>query len=245
MKRIDLNQKNYLMFVDTETIGTLNVKESIMPFDISIKVVDLNNESIVYSKCYIVRKFFNNKYVMMSTFSATKYDKYLEKIETDKSYKITSVSEISKDIEKVVAKYNIDTMVAHNGEFDKEACGRLFEEFGVKNPFKKLDLLDTMEVSKVITFSSEYADFCLDNRNRVNKQKESCFITNSGRVRTTAQAIYCFITNNPMFEEEHTGLEDIDIEIEIFFNSIGRLGNLVFNLNTAPKWQDYSKVTFE
>lgn len=75
--------------------------------------------------------------------------------------------------------------------------------------------------------------------------KDSCFITNSGRVRTTAQAIYCYISNNSQFEEAHTGLEDIDIEIEIFKYSFNSLGNTIVSLNTAPSWRDYSKVVEE
>jgi hypothetical protein len=119
---------------------------------------------------------------------------------------------------------------------------RLFEEFGTNNPFEKIDLLDTMELSKVITYSKDYTNYCIENKNRLNSVKESCFITSSGRVRTTAQAIYCYLSNNSQFEEAHTGLEDIDIEIEIFKASLERLGNTLVNLNTTPTWKDFAKV---
>ena len=102
-----------------------------------------------------------------------------------------------------------------------------------------------MELSKVITFSKDYANYCIENKDRLNSVKDSCFITNSGRVRTTAQAIYSYIINNPHFEESHTGLEDIDIEIEIFKTSLKMLGNTIVNLNTAPTWKDYSIVIEE
>ena len=102
-----------------------------------------------------------------------------------------------------------------------------------------------MELSKVITFSKDYANYCIENKDRLNSLKDSCFITNSGRVRTTAQAIYCYISNNSQFEEAHTGLEDIDIEIEIFKHSMNLLGNTIVSLNVAPSWRDYSKVIEE
>lgn len=242
IKKIDLKNERYLMFIDTETIGTLNVKESVLPFEIGMKVLDTETNKIVKEKSYLVRKFFNNKFIMLSTFSATKYPNYFEKLENDKRYKTMSVNDISKDIEKTISRYGIKVMVAHNGNFDKTAMERLFNEFGVENPFEKVDLLDTMEISKVITFSKDYANYCLEHKDRLNSVKDSCFITNSGRVRTTAQAIYCYITNNSEFEEAHTGLEDIDIEIEIFKKSMSLLGNTIVNLNTAPTWRDYSKV---
>ena len=245
IKKIDLKQQRYLLFVDTETIGTLNVKESILPFEIGTKVYDLQTRKVVREKSYLVRKFFNNKYIMYSTFSATKYPKYIEKIESDKRYKNCSVNDIMQDLAKVISRYNIKIMIAHNGNFDKTANARLSEDFGVLDAFENLDLLDTMELSKVITFSKDYVDFCIKNKDIVNSMKESCFITNSGRVRTTAQAIYSYIINEPNFQEAHTALEDIDIEIAIFEKSLEMLGNTMVNLNTAPSWRDYSVVIEE
>lgn len=242
MKKIDLKKVKYLMFIDTETIGTLNVKESVLPFEIGMKIYDTDTQKVVKEKSYLVRKFFNNKYIMLSTFSATKYPNYFEKLDNDKRYKTMSVNDISKDIEKTISRYGIKIMVAHNGQFDKQAMSRLFNEFEVNDPFAKLDLLDTMQVSKNITFSKDYTDFCISNKDNLNSVKESNFITNSGRVRTTAQAIYCYLTNNPNFQEAHTGLEDIDIEISIFQESINRLGNTILELNVAPSWRDYSVV---
>ena len=242
MKKVDLKNEKYLMFIDTETIGSLFAKESVLPFEIGMKIFDTETQKVIKEKSYLVRKFFNNKYIMLSSFSATKYPSYFEKIENDKRYKVYSVKEIAQDIEKIANRYNIKIMVAHNGGFDKNAMTRLFEEFGTNNPFEKIDLLDTMELSKVITYSKDYTNYCIENKNRLNSVKESCFITNSGRVRTTAQAIYCYLSNNSQFEEAHTGLEDIDIEIEIFKASLERLGNTLVNLNTTPTWKDFAKV---
>lgn len=242
MKKVDLKNEKYLMFIDTETIGSLFAKESVLPFEIGMKIFDTETQKVIKEKSYLVRKFFNNKYIMLSSFSATKYPSYFEKIETDKRYKVYSVKEIAQDIEKIANRYNIKIMVAHNGGFDKNAMTRLFEEFGTNNPFEKIDLLDTMELSKVITYSKDYTNYCIENKNRLNSVKESCFITSSGRVRTTAQAIYCYLSNNSQFEEAHTGLEDIDIEIEIFKASLERLGNTLVNLNTTPTWKDFAKV---
>ena len=245
MKKIDLSKERYLLFVDTETIGSLFVKESVLPFEIGTKVYDLEKQKVIREKSYLVRKFFNNKYIMLSTFSATKYPSYFDKLENDKRYKTCSVNDIMQDLTKVISRYGIKIMVAHNGNFDKTAISRLCEDFGVDNPFENIDLLDTMELSKIITFSKDYANYCIKNKDRLNSLKDSCFITNSGRVRTTAQAIYCYISNNSQFEEAHTGLEDIDIEIEIFKHSMNLLGNTIVSLNVAPSWRDYSKVIEE
>ena len=242
MKKIDLQNEKYLVFIDTETIGTLNVKESILPFEIGLKIYDREEKKVIKEKSYLVRKFFNNKFIMLSTFSANKYPNYFDKLENDKRYNVYSVNAIAKDIDKLIKKYGINIMVAHNGEFDRQAMKRLFEEFAVENPFKSINLLDTMEISKVITYSKKYMRFCLDNRNKKDNLKNSRFITNGGRVRTTAQAIYSYITNNVDFEESHTGLEDIDIEIAIFEKSMEILGNTMVALNTTPSWRDFPTI---
>ena len=229
IKKIDLKKERYLMFIDTETIGTLFVKESVLPFEIGMKIYDNENKKVVKEKSYLVRKFFNNKYIMLSTFSATKYPNYFEKLENDKRYKTMRVNDISKNIEKTINRY-------------KQAIARLFEDFGTINPLENIDLLDTIEISKVITYSKDYANYCIANKDRLNSVKDSCFITNSGRVRTTAQAIYCYLSNNSEFEEAHTGLEDIDIEIEIFKKSMELLGNTMVTLNVTPSWREFSQV---
>lgn len=240
-----ISEKEYLMFIDIETIGTLNVIESCLPFEIGMKIYNTKTENIEIEKSYLVRRFFNNKYIMNCTFSASKYPTYKEKLDNDKRYKLYSANEISKDLINIMRKYNIDTMVAHNGKFDYTMMSAYFNEFEVENPFENINVLDTMELSKNITMSVDYENWCLSNIDITsvkNGKVESDFITNSGRVRTTAQAIYSYLTKNPNFQEAHTGLEDIAIEIEIFKASAKSQTSVC--LNTAPTWRDY-KVVFE
>ena len=71
IKKVDLKKERYLMFIDTETIGTLNVKESVLPFEIGMKVLDTENNKIVKEKSYLVRKFFNNKFRSLITSTTT------------------------------------------------------------------------------------------------------------------------------------------------------------------------------
>jgi len=50
--------------------------------------------------------------------------------------------------------------------------------------------------------------------------KEWCYkngyLTKNGRVRKTAEILYRYISGDDKFKEEHTGLEDVMIEKEIF-----------------------------
>lgn len=242
-KMVNVKELEYLMFIDIETIGTLNVIESCLPFEIGMKVINVKQDKIIVEKSYLVRRFFNNKYIMNCTFSASKYPTYQSKIENDKRYKLYSANEISKDLTKLIEKYQIDTMVAHNGKFDYSMLCQYFNEFETQNPFENINVLDTMELAKPITKSIDYENWCLMNIDLTsvkNGKVESDFITASGRVRTTAQAIYSYLIKNPNFQEAHTGLEDISIEYEIFKAS-AKYNNFV-NLNQAPTWKDYQVI---
>lgn len=226
----------YLVCVDTETIGTCN---DAIPFEIGIKIINLITREIVYQKSFIVRRYFNNKDVMRCTFSANKYPKYLEAVKDKELYFIGSVREIMSRIDKVFKRFNIEYMMAHHATFDIDAIANLCNEFGVFNPFARLDYIDSMSVSTIITFSKDYVDYCNANAHIQDNKRESAFITNSGRVRMTAQAIYSYLIKNPLYQEEHMALADIDIEIAILYASLDLLGNRQIRINYTPHWTDY------
>ena len=240
-KKINIDKVKYLLFTDTETIGSIYAPEGVYPFETGVKVYDLKNQKVVYAKSFITRRFFNDEFIMLSSFSASKYPQYQELVANDKTnYYLGSVKSIFEKIQKLIDKYNISIMVAHNGKFDKEALDRLGKKFGIESPFNNLDLLDTMQISTIITDTKKYCDYCKANKDIIDKvKKESLFLTNNGRVRLTAQAIYSYIINNPQYQESHTALNDIDDEIRIFQESYNLLGNKIVKLNTAPSPYDY------
>ena len=241
---VNLEESSYAMFIDTETIGSINCKESVYPFEIGMKILDMETNEIVLEKSYLVRRFFNNKFIMFSSFSANKYPSYFEKLKYDKRYRLYSPRAIAQDLERIINKYEIEYFVAHNAFFDKMAIARLFNEFGLDNPMDKISYLDTMEISKVFTKSTDYEDFCVENKDIKDDMGNSLFLTASGRVRTTAQAIYCYLTNDTNFREAHTGLEDIDIERVIFEESACHEDTDLtkVKVNATPTWREFEKV---
>ena len=96
---------------------------------------------------------------------------------------------------------------------------------------------------KTITTTKEYENFCKENKDITKLQDKkvvSRFITDSNRVRQTAESIFAFIDKNIDFEENHTGLEDIKIELEIFKYCKGK--KAIFVINTQPTWRDFAKL---
>ena len=56
----------------------------------------------------------------------------------------------------------------------------------------------------------KYGEFCYNND----------FLTKRGQRRYTAEILYRFLTNNLDFVEEHTGLEDAEIEAQILMDCL-------------------------
>ena len=56
----------------------------------------------------------------------------------------------------------------------------------------------------------KYGEFCYNND----------FLTKRGKRRYTAEILYRFLTNNLDFVEEHTGLEDAEIEAQILMDCL-------------------------
>lgn len=245
-KRLNLSKERYLLFVDIETIGSIYYLDSCLPFDISYKVYDNINRTVVEEHCILIKRFFNNQYIMYTSFSGSKYDLYKQKLndrELVSKYSLNSPTSASQRLAKVIQKYNIGIMVGHNAKFDYTTLNKFYNEFRAYNPIQELDILDTIEIAKKLTNSKEYKNFCKSNKDILDNTKKSRkLITDSGRVRTTAEAIYCFISNNPDYVEEHTGLQDIDIEIAIYNYCIDRYAIKRANLNISPSWREYDTV---
>lgn len=234
-KKVNVRKVKNILLVDTETVMDL---ANAQPFDIGFIVYDNQKDEELKSGTCLVRKFVNNKYIMLSSWSANKYNSHYKKIMSEKNVKVESVKYISDYFTKLIKRYDIKYMVAHNGTFDIKALERLFKDNKVYNPFEKLNLIDTMEMSfKTISTTKKYEKFCLEHediRKKVNDKWESKFITNSQRVRTTAESIYSFIKNQVDFLENHTGLEDIKIELEIF--KYCKSKKALFKINFTPTW---------
>jgi DNA polymerase III epsilon subunit-like protein len=114
-----------------------------------------------------------------------------------------------------MAQHEITCVVAHNARFDYASTAttqryltcskwRYFFPYGTK-------FVCTLKMARA-TFNKDekYIAFCEENN----------FVTKHGKPQLTAEVIYRYLTNNIEFVESHTGLEDVEIETEIFFACI-------------------------
>lgn len=202
-----------IMF-DTETTNEIDCP---FCYDLGFSVLDTDKRKILEKHSYVVADIFCDKSLMASAYFADKIPQYWADIKSGKRM-LRKWSTIKAIVREVMAQYNIDTVIAHNARFDYCSTTttqryltyskyRYFFPYGTK-------FLCTLKMSREVFGKDEnYIAFC----------EENDYLTTYNKPRFTAEIIYRFLTNNTDFVESHTGLEDVEIETEIYLECIKRM----------------------
>ena len=206
----------YLVF-DCETCNTPKINGQLdvangQFYDIGLQIVD--NEGYVYDEYSIVNEdvFFGMPEAMQEAYFADKIPQYLTDIRMGKR-KIMNTWQIYKLIRNLCDEYQIKACIAHNARFDIKVTNATLR-YQTKSKRRwffpyEMPIWDTMKMANdTICKQKRYIEFC----------KENGYMTNhtTPQVRKTAEILWRYLTNNTTFEEDHTGLEDVTIEAQIF-----------------------------
>ena len=191
--------------IDTETTNSL---DDPLCYDIGFAVVD--SEGKVYeTHSYVVADVFLDEELMESAFFIDKVPQYWEQIKTGER-KLRRFKTIKNIFADVVKQYDIKIVLAHNARFDNRSLN-LTQRFLTSSKWRYffpygIEIWDTLKMARKVLNDENYDTFCYENN----------YLTKRGCKRYTAEIIYRYLTNNLDFVEEHTGLEDVLIEKEIF-----------------------------
>lgn len=216
MEKIDFRH-HYVLVLDTETANTLTDENgnldmsNVLMYDCGWSVVDTQG-GVYRERSYVNRDIFcGERELMQSAYYAKKIPQYVAEIQAGKRIMSTTY-EIRKQMLADMEEYRITEIVAHNARFDLNALNVIMR-YTTQSRFRYwfpygTEVWDTMKMARdVIHKMPTYRKFC----------EEYDLLTKNGRLSTTAENLYKFITNNPDFVESHTGLEDVQIEREILF----------------------------
>lgn len=213
MNRID-RRINYRIVIDTETCPINKDFESVIPsnmwvYDCGWAVVDKRGN--VYKTRSFVNAdiFLGEKELMQSAYYANKIPKYWERIKSGEAI-LTSFYNIRKALLEDIAEFEVKEVYAHNMRFDHGTLNTT-ERWLTKSKYRyffprEIEICDTLKMARdVILPMPSYIRFC----------EKHGFVTKKNKPKITAESLYAFITKDPTFEEEHTGLADVMIEKEI------------------------------
>lgn len=208
-------RKHYILILDTETVngrtdekGRLDFSD-VLAYDIGYCIVD--TRGAVYLERSFVNSdiFFFEKELMQSAYYANKIPRYLEDLRNGTRL-CANTAQIRKKMIADMQAYNITEVCAHNARFDIVALNNT-QRYTTKSRFRYW-----------FPYGTKVWDSMLMARSVIHKQPtykkfidEYNLRTASGKLPTSAEALYKFIEKNPDFVESHTGLEDVQIEREI------------------------------
>lgn len=214
-KKIDKRRRYYLV-VDTETANTYRdeknrlVSKDALFYDLGAQVVDKSGN--VYENFSFINRdiYYAERNLMQSAYYANKMDMYDAQI-LEGSRTVASLYEIRKAIADVIAEYHITAVMAHNAKFDYDALNAT-QRYITKSKYryflpKGVEWYDTVRMARsTIAKQKSYRRFCQENG----------YLTKNGQPQCSAEVLYKYISGNYDFVESHTGLEDVEIEVQIF-----------------------------
>lgn len=195
------------LIIDTETANSIAHP---LPYDLGYRIVDNDTEEVYVERSFVAYEIYTNKDMMNSAYYAKKLPQYEIDLKAGKR-KLCKMETIKRIVAEDMKKYNCTTVGAYNMPFDKRStlngirhCSEQYKYFF---PYGT-EFIDIWSAAcSSILRSKWFIKFAIENG----------YVSPKGNILTSAEVAYRYITKNTEFVEEHTGLEDVKIETEIFF----------------------------
>lgn len=181
-------------------------------YDIGLIVAKLDDDetfTIQEKHQYLITEVFDNRELFDTAFYSKKRPKYYGLIRSATRKGITlkmPLKEALAKIRKLKRDYDITKVVAYNSDYDVSAFDKTCDYYHKANPIAEMEEVCIYALSGMYIHSTEdYRKWCEDNN----------FITTGGYYNTNAETTFRFILGDIEFVEEHTGLSDCLIELDI------------------------------
>jgi hypothetical protein len=199
-------KKTYYLVLDVETA---NSTEDALVYDLGYAIVDRCG-NVYEAESFVVSDiFYDEAQLMQTAYYAEKIPKYVEGIR-DRAFKVRTFYQVRRLLADAMERWGCKIVAAYNANFDVTALNTT-ERWLTKSKYRYFLPYGT-EVfciwhmaCQVICTQTGYIKFCLQNG----------FVSPSGNIKTSAEAVYAFLTQDAKYTECHTGLQDVFIEAKI------------------------------
>ena len=217
-----MSAKKYYLVLDVETA---NSTDDALVYDLGYVVCDKKG-NIYEADSFIVSDiFYKEAELMQSAYYAKKIPMYIEGIKS-RAFNVVTFYEARERLLAAMRAYNVEAVCAYNANFDYTALNttqrwltkskyRFFLPYGTK-----VYCIWHMACQLICT-QKAYIRFCLENG----------FVSPSGNIKTNAETVYAYMTDNNTYEENHTGLEDVLIETKILAKCFAQHKKVEKNIN--------------
>lgn len=206
------HRRTYYLVLDVETANMVNQP---LVYDLGFAICDKHG-NVYHQESYIIpdiffdeKEIFNNAELMNSAYYAEKLPQYYKGMRNG-DWKVMPLRYAKKHIAKLMRDFNIKTVCAYNASFDVKALNGTLRYISKSEerwffPFNTEVQCIWHEACQMICTKKGFYKFAFDNG----------FESEAGNVKTSAEVVWAFLTDNPTFEEAHTGLADVMIECQI------------------------------
>lgn len=199
-------KKELYLVIDTETCNSI---EQPLPYDIGYAICDRYGNIFLKRSFVVAEMFIDRQDLMQSAYFAEKISQYWEDIKQGKR-EVRTLLQIRKTLHKDMKDFKVKKVGAYNMGFDKRALNNI-TRYATKSwcrwffPFGTEYFCIWNMACQVILNSSSYVKYAL----------KYGLVSEKDNLLTSAECCYRFLKKNIDFLESHTGLEDVEIEIEI------------------------------
>jgi hypothetical protein len=195
------------LILDTETISL----DKPFVYDLGYTIADADG-NIIAKKSYVITQIWNNKELFATSYYAAKKPLYISRLKSKYSKKV-SWGNAMRYLANDIKKYGVTEIFAYNSKFDTRALNFMCAWYKVVNGLGAFKINDIMKYIAPITETEDYKNFCESNGYMTAHKIPQC--------QKKAETLYRYLTKNVDFTEEHTGLEDSLIELEILMVALG------------------------
>lgn len=201
-----MRKNERMILTDTETAGGL---ENPLTYDVGLKVVDRKGNVYDEASLVIYDIYAKERELMKTAYYADKLPKYEIKLKNGER-KMVTLYTAKKMIAELMEKHNTNLVYAYNMNFDRRALNNT-QKFVTEEKYRYFFPRNTefrciwSMACQLLLARPSYIKFALEND----------FVSEKGNILTNAECCYRYLINDPTFEEEHQGLDDVNIETEI------------------------------
>lgn len=215
-------QKEKFIVLDVETANDI---PDTLTYDVGFVVADRSGK-IYHEHSFVISDIFTEeKELMQSCYYANKLPLYEKRI-AENEVKVASIFTVRRLIAKYIAEYNIKKVYAYNASFDRNALNTT-QRYLTKSKYRwffpyGVEICCIWHIAcQTICNRMDYCLYCAKNG----------FYSQRGNMITNAETVYKYLTKDNAFEEEHTGLADVRIELEILCKCLTYHEKILRNIN--------------
>lgn len=218
VKTLSPTENMKILVLDTETTSL----DKPFCYDFGGIIYDTGTGEMLEEKSWIIEQVWYNLPLFESAYYKEKRLLYVGKLRS-RSAELIKFGYAMSRLRYLIRKHEVTAVFAYNSNFDDRVLSFNCDWYKVINPIEHLPVYDIRAfVHEKLAWQPHYQAFC---------EKFEMF-TDAGNYSTTAEAVYKYIVGDNEFIEEHTGLEDSRIELQILQHCVNMRDDKWENLPT-------------